>query len=548
MHDGKQIAALALPGGDETVAALQARYPARALPEGAMVTRLAPSPTGELHIGTLYAAFLSYRLACQSGGAFYVRLDDTDRRREVAGSRDRIPAQLRQAGIAYAEGYLGQGMQAGDWGPYVQSWRAHIYRAYAKALVAQGKAYPCFCTEEALARMRQAQTAEGAATGCWGKWAVDRDLSAAEVQSRIAQGMPYVIRLRADAAPGRVVVHDLIKGTVSFPANVQDVILLKSDGLPTYHFAHAVDDTLMHTTHVIRGDEWLPSLPIHVQLFEAIGHRPPIYGHIAPIMKKEGGSKRKFSKRLDADGHISYYLRLGVPARAMQEYYMHLLNSAYGDWRMANPALAPEAYAIDMRNFSVSGAVFDMQKLDSIARDMIARMPAGEALAQLTAWAGQYSPALHSAILGDMPYALGVLSVGRGLINPRKDISKWSEAEAVLGYFWDALFRPVSPAGMDADFLRAYAAAYDPGDAKDAWFAALKRAAGAAGYALDKGRYQAAPDSYRGTVADAAAVLRRALCGRDTSPDLYEVMRAMGEGRVRRRLCDAMACPQEGEK
>jgi glutamyl-tRNA synthetase len=426
MKANQQMADLLFPDVQVGVQEIIARYPQRDLPDGAMVTRLAPSPTGELHIGTMYAAFLSYRLAKQTGGAFYIRLDDTDQKREVPGARNRIPRELRRFGIEYEEGYFPDDIEIGGYGPYVQTRRRYIYRVFAKDLVAQGRAYPCFCDEQALEVMRAEQKRQGADIGYYGMWAVHRDMTLEQAKQEIAAGKPFVIRLRSPGEPGRrVSFHDMFKGEVIMPENVQDIVLIKSDGLPTYHFAHAVDDSLMHTTHVVRGDEWLSSYPVHRQLFEALGQNPPVYGHLAPIMKKEGTSKRKFSKRRDADGHAAYYRAQGIPPLALREYYMRLINSAYEDWRRAHPDLPLESYEIDLNNLGVSGPVFDMEKLRDIAKDVIAAMDAGEVLSDLLPWAQEFDPALYDALLRDQAYALAVLGIGRGIAKPRKDIGKW---------------------------------------------------------------------------------------------------------------------------
>ncbi len=541
MDSAKSMADVLFPQKMAGVDEIMRRYPRRPLGEGAMVTRLAPSPTGELHIGTLYAAFISYRLAGQSGGVFYVRLDDTDGKREVKGSGTRICAQMRYMGIAYTEGYAGGANEIGTYGPYVQSARAGIYRAFARTLVVRGLAYPCFCTPEELDTLRSRQRSEGADIGYHGEWAVHRDISAHDAEREIAAGRPYVIRLRSPGQRGRkVAFDDLFKGRVEMPENTHDIIIIKSDGLPTYHFAHAVDDALMHTTHVLRGDEWLSSYPVHRQLFEALGHSQPVYGHLATIMKKEGASKRKYSKRKDADGHVSYHIHQGVPPAAMREYYMHLMNSGYEDWRSAHPFAPLEDYCIRLDGFSASGAVFDYDKLTRISRDMIAQMTADDALDALMTWAKIEDPLLFALLAGDPLYARGVLSIGRGIKNPRKDIGKWSDVRARLGYFWDELFAGGgAEAGAHAaehPFVLKYAQTLDLGNEKQEWYEGLKRSAQEMGYTADKKAFAADPTRYAGTLGDAAALVRLALTGQEDSPDLYDVMRVMGAERVARRL------------
>ncbi len=552
MTPNAQLADLLFPDTEVTVEEIIARYPPRCLPAGVMVTRMAPSPTGELNVGTLYDAFLKYRLARQSGGVFYVRLDDTDQKREVRGARDRLPRELRQFGIDYEEGFFADGVEFGEYGPYVQSQRVEIYRAFAKRLVEEGKAYPCFCGEEALSQMRAAQKRLGADIGYYGPWAVHRQMTFVDVRREIEAGKRFVLRFRSPGQPGRrVSFDDLFKREVSMPENVQDIVILKADGVPTYHFAHAVDDTLMHTTHVVRGDEWLSSYPIHRQLFEALGQQPPVYGHLAPIMKKEGATKRKYSKRRDADGHASYYRVQGVPPLALREYYMRLINSAYEDWRRANPALPLETYAIDLNNLGVSGPVFDGEKLRDIAKDVIAAMDAETVLRELLVWAGEFDPALHAALQRDRPYALAVLGIGRGIAKPRKDISRWAEVRGLFGYFWDEFFEAQTPTlpgdSREAAFLRMYAVEYDALLPKEAWYDHLKSVAVKAGYAGDKKDYAINPGGHAGTLADAAAVIRLALTGRTHTPDLYDIMQTMGKKRVKNRLIRGLLMDRQGE-
>ena len=543
MMDNAYLADLLFPNVKTQAEEIIAKYPKRMLPQGAMVTRLAPSPTGELHIGTLYAAFLSYHLAKQSGGAFFIRLDDTDQKREVAGAGDRISAGLKQFGIAYEEGFFAGGKEAGEYGPYVQSRRREIYQAFAKRLVAEGKAYPYFCDEVELNKMREAQKRQGIDIGYYGDFAACRCLDASDIQRELGAGKAFTLRLRS---PGdkhkRILLQDLFKGSVSMPENMHDIVLLKSDGLPTYHFAHAVDDSLMGTTHVLRGDEWLSSYPVHLQLFETLGFAAPVYGHLAPIMKKEGAKKRKFSKRRDQDGHAAYYRALGIPAVALREYYMRLINSGFEDWRLANPMLPLKAYEIDLGRLSHSGPVFDMEKLRDIARDVISQMDGVQACDALAAWAEEFDPAFYKELSADLPYAKKVLSIGRGGTQPRKDIDMWSQMRGQFSYFWDAFFdadkwKPEK--AREAEFLSAYADAYDHGLAKDEWFAHLKRVAGRQHFALDKKAYKMDPDAYAGTLSDAAAILRKALTGREMTPDLYDIMQAMGRERVIKRLREA---------
>ncbi len=539
-----QMADLLFPRVKKRADEVIAMYPPRKLPAGAMVTRLAPSPTGELHVGSLYAAFLSYRLAKQSGGVFYIRLDDTDQKREVGGASDRIPMELRLFGIAYEEGFFHESSELGEYGPYIQSRRKEIYHVFAKQLVYEGKAYPCFLSEEELDEMRAEQKRQGVDIGYYGDWAIHRRMELEEIKRAMDLGKRFTLRLRSPGDMNRkVCFDDLFKGSISMPENIQDIVLLKSDGLPTYHFAHVIDDFLMHTTHVLRGDEWLSSYPIHRQLFEVLGWEPPVYGHLAPIMKKEGASKRKFSKRKDKDGHAAYYRELGIPPLALREYYMRLINSTFEEWRRANPLLPLESYTIDLQKLGSSGPVFDMEKLNDIAKDIIAAMDAGFCLEALTVWAKEYDPAFYEVLCHDRPYAFNVLGIGRGIAKPRKDISKWSEVRPALGYFWDAFFK-IDPSLLthsmhEVSLLQTYAKEYEPEQTKEDWYSHLKAMAGMLGYTSDKRAFAEDPTAYKGTLADAASILRYALTGRENSPDLYDIMQVMGQKRVSDRLTQA---------
>lgn len=545
--DYNALADLLFPGLDEeaAIAKIEADYPPRSLPEGAKVTRMAPSPTGFMHLGNLFGAIADERLAHQSGGVFYLRIEDTDQKREVPGAVETILKVFSDYELPFDEGATADG-DNGAYGPYRQRQREGIYRAYAKRLVRQGKAYPCFCTEEELAAIREKQAAEKANFGYYGSWAVHRDIPLSEVESRVAAGEPFVLRFRSEGDPGRrTKFTDLVRGTMELPENDQDVVLLKSDGIPTYHFAHVVDDHLMGTTHVVRGEEWLATLPIHIQLFGAMGWRMPKYVHTAQLMKLENGNKRKLSKRKDPELALDFYQRQGYCVAAVKEYLMTLLNSNFEDWRLANPDAPLDKFPFNTKKMGVSGALFDIEKLGDVSKNVISRMSAAEVADRLTAWAREYDPGFCALLERDPAYTEAILSIGRGGKKPRKDIAVWSGAKEYLSFFFDELFAcdgayPENVSAADAKrILDEYAAIYDPADDSGVWFDRIKALAERLGYAANMKDYKQNPSAYPGSVADVSMVLRVAVTGRQNSPDMYEIMRLLGRERVLRRLGSA---------
>lgn len=545
--DYNALADLLFPGLDEeaAIAKIEADYPPRSLPEGAKVTRMAPSPTGFMHLGNLFGAIADERLAHQSGGVFYLRIEDTDQKREVPGAVETILKVFSDYELPFDEGATADG-DNGAYGPYRQRQREGIYRAYAKRLVRQGKAYPCFCTEEELAAIREKQAAEKANFGYYGSWAVHRDTPLSEVESRVAAGEPFVLRFRSEGDPGRrTKFTDLVRGTMELPENDQDVVLLKSDGIPTYHFAHVVDDHLMGTTHVVRGEEWLATLPIHIQLFGAMGWKMPKYVHTAQLMKLENGNKRKLSKRKDPELALDFYQRQGYCVAAVKEYLMTLLNSNFEDWRLANPDAPLDKFPFNTKKMGVSGALFDIEKLGDVSKNVISRMSAAEVADRLTAWAREYDPGFCALLERDPAYTEAILSIGRGGKKPRKDIAVWSGAKEYLSFFFDELFTcdgayPENVSAADAKrILDEYAAIYDPADDSGVWFDRIKALAERLGYAANMKDYKQNPSAYPGSVADVSMVLRVAVTGRQNSPDMYEIMRLLGRERVLRRLGSA---------
>ena len=543
----EKLANVMFPDALYTPEEYESMYPPRNLPEGARVTRLAPSPTGFLHLGVLFAALINRLTADASGGIFYFRLEDTDKKREVEGGADDILSGLNQYGISIDEGFTSPGTVLGSYGPYQQSLRAAIYHAYVKSLVCQGLAYPCFCTPEELAETRARQEAGKQRTGYYGEYAGCRVLSPEEAAAKIEQGLPYVVRLRSPGDESRrVKFDDMIKGTIEMPENDQDIVLLKSDGIPTYHFAHAVDDHLMRTTHVIRGDEWIASVPIHLQLFRMLGFKPPKYAHISPIMKEDGGGKRKLSKRKDPEAAVHYYAEQGYPADSVIEYLMTVASSDFEEWRRRNPESPRKDFSFNLKKMSASGALFDLDKLNDVSKNVISRMDADTVTNAVAQWARQYQPDFAQLLDRDTAYARGIFSIDRGGPKPRKDIAKWNDAPAYAAYFFDETFGGagdlpdhISPQDAEA-ILQAYRTVYDPGQEKQEWFDTVKSICPQLGFCPEVKEYKKEPSAYKGHAGDVSTVLRLAVTGRSNTPDLCGIMRLLGKQRVMERLNSAI--------
>lgn len=542
--DTTLLANLLFPNVTTTEEELEARYPARNVPEGAVVTRMAPSPTGFVHLGNLVQGLVSERMAHQSGGVLFLRVEDTDAKREVAGAVEVLIDTLRHYGIHFDEGATKSG-DRGDYGPYRQRQRAEIYHVYAKKLVLQGDAYPCFCTEEELTAMRAEQEEKKVNFGYYGSYAVWRDRPIEDVQAALDAGKPWVLRFRSTgSSEHQFKFDDLVKGKLTVTENDIDQVLLKSDGIPTYHFAHAVDDHLMRTTHVVRGDEWLPSLPFHLQLFRALGFRPPKYVHIGPLMKMDGTSKRKLSKRKDPELALTYYKAEGFPVRAVYEYIMTLLNSNYEDWRKANPTASSDDFKFSYKKLNPAGALFDYAKLCDVSKNEIARMDAETVYALALEYAEEFDPEFAAVLKRDPAYAKAIFAIGRGGKKPRKDLATWRDVKPYMGFFYDEYFtREGFPAQFDASIIRTvlekFLEVYDPAADSAAWFDAVKRITAQIGFAADMKEYKAAPDAFGGSVADVSGFLRIAVTGKSNSPDLYTVMQLLGQERTRARILAA---------
>ena len=540
--DYTALANLLFPDITDTPETLESKYPHRTLSEGAVVTRMAPSPTGFVHLGNLVQGLTAERMAHQSGGVLFLRVEDTDAKREVPGAVEVLINTLRHYGISFDEGATIDG-DSGDYGPYRQRQRAGIYHVYAKQLVAQGQAYPCFCTEEELSAMREKQEANKETTGYYGKYALWRDRSLEEITEKINAGASWVLRFRSTGCVEKqFYFDDLVKGKLTITENDVDHVLLKSDGIPTYHFAHAVDDHLMRTTHVVRGDEWLPTLPFHIQLFQALGFKIPKYVHIGPLMKMDGTSKRKLSKRKDPELALTYYKAEGFPVAAVYEYIMTLLNSNYEDWRRANPDAPATDFKFSPKKLNPAGNLFDYAKLTDVSKNVIAKMDAETVYGLLLEWAKEFDSDFGEKLAENKDYSVSILAIGRGGKKPRKDLAVWKDAKDYMGFFFDTyLEMPVFDPKFDKATIRtaleAFLKVYDPADDSACWFDKIKAITESMGFTTDMKAYKANPDAFPGTVADVSTFIRQAVTGKTNSPDLYTVMQILGKDRTVERIC-----------
>ena len=541
----KDLADLIFPNAKE-ISYYEEKYPERNLPEGAVVTRYAPSPTGVVHIGGIYQSLVAIMEAKKTDGVFFLRIEDTDQKREIENAISDIVNSLIDFEMKPDEGMLNEEESFGNYGPYKQSQRKEIYEAYAKYLIEQGKAYPCFCSPEDGEAIRQKQEEAKIRPGYYGIWAKCRNITVEEAINRINNGEDYVIRFKSPGREDRKIKHkDIIKGNVEFPENDQDIVIIKSDGLPTYHFAHAVDDHLMRTTHVIRGDEWLASVPLHLQLFQELGFKPPKYAHIAPILKNDQGNKRKLSKRKDPESAVSYYKEEGIPVEAVKEYLLNIANSSFENWRRANPDKNIEEFDFKLNKMSVSGALFDMVKLLDIGKTVISKMTAEDVYDNVFEWAKKYNKELEE-MLKDKDYSLKVFGIERENKKPRKDISKWSEVQENIQYMYDEKFfnsnieYPYQVINSKEDInkiLSLYIEKYfDENDDKEMWFNKIKDLAEECGYAREVKEFKANPGMYKAHVGDVSTVLRVALTGRTNTPDMYEIIKVLGKESVLKRL------------
>ena len=543
--DFHALAQLLFPDVTMTCEQLEAKYPPRNVPEGAVITRMAPSPTGFVHLGNLVQGLTSERMAHQSGGVLFLRVEDTDAKREIPGAVEVLIESLKHYGIHFDEGATIDG-DNGSYGPYRQRQRASIYHVYAKKLVEEGKAYPCFCTEEELAAMREKQEANKENTGYYGPYAIWRDRPMEDIRAQLAAGQPWVLRFRSTGdISHQFKYNDLVKGELTVTENDVDQVLLKSDGIPTYHFAHAVDDHLMRTTHVVRGDEWLPSLPFHIQLFQALGFKLPKYVHIGPLMKMDGNSKRKLSKRKDPELALTYYKSEGFPVQAVYEYIMTLLNSNYEDWRRANPTAPATDFKFSPKKLNPAGNLFDYAKLCDVSKNEIAKMDAQQVYTLLVEWAREFDPDFARKLTADPDFAVRILAIGRGGKKPRKDMATWADAKPYMGFFYDEyLEAPVFDEKFDKAVIRSalekFLERFNFQDDATVWFDKVKEITQELGLTTDMKAYKQNPDAFPGTVADVSTFLRLAVTGKTNSPDLYTVMQILGKDVTVSRIRKAM--------
>ena len=543
--DYKDLANLIFPDAKD-ISYYEEKYPERNLKEGAIVTRYGPSPTGFMHIGGLYQAAIAKKLATQTDGVFFLRIEDTDQKREIENGVAEIVDSLKEFNILPDEGMRTETEEFGNYGPYKQSKRKDIYHSYAKYLIEQGKAYPCFCTTEELDAERAKQESAKIRPGYYGVWAKCRNVTVEQAIERIKNGEKYIIRFKSPGREDRKIKHhDVIKGNVDFPENDQDIVIIKADGLPTYHFAHVVDDHLMRTTHVIRGDEWLSSVPLHLQLFKELGFKPPKYAHIAPIMKNDNGNKRKLSKRKDPEAAVSYYRQEGIPEEAVKEYLYNIANSNFENWRRANKNNSIEEFEMQLNKMSVSGALFDMVKLLDIGKIVISRYSAEKVYDESRKWAEKYDKQLYD-LLEDKQYSLKVLGIERGNQKPRKDIAKWSDVRENIEYMYDEVFyntkreypyQTINDKQEIKKILNLYIQKYyDENDDKDTWFNKIKELSGEMGYAKEVKEFKENPGKYKAHVGDVSTVLRVALTSRTNTPDMYEIMKILKKDRIKARF------------
>ena len=520
------------------------KYVARSLPEGAVVTRFAPSPTGFVHIGGIYQSLIA-RLMTKDQGVFFVRIEDTDQKREVEGGTKQIIDALYDFDLAPNEYVDENDVDHGEYGPYKQSLRKEIYHSYAKKLLEEGNAYPCFCSPEDLEAIRNDQEKAKERTGYYGKWTKCRNMPVDMAIERIKNGDPYIVRFKSPGNPDKKIKHkDVIKGAVDFPENDQDIVIIKSDGLPTYHFAHAVDDHLMQTNLVIRGDEWLASVPLHLQLFYVLGFKSPKYAHIAPMMKVDGEGKRKLSKRKDPESAVGYYKEEGIPKQSVLEYLMNIANSNFEIWRKQNVDKSMYEFDFDIKKMGVSGALFDMVKMLDVSKNVISRYTAEEVYDASLVWAKEFDKELEE-MLENKEYALKVLSIERGNAKPRKDIAKWSDVKNTIYYMYPDKFdkngefeyQKITDKDEIEKIVNTYIEKYyDPSDDKQAWFDKMKDLAEEMGYCREVKEYKANPDAYKGHVGDISTVIRVKLTGRCNTPDLYEIMQVLGLDEIKNRI------------
>ena len=543
--DNKKLAELLFPHIDKTPDYYEEQYPERGLPEGARVTRFAPSPTGYLHIGGLFSALVDVLTAQTTNGVSFLRIEDTDKKREIDDGVSAIVNGFDYFGVEFTEGVTGFGTEKGAYGPYTQSKRAEIYQTVAKSLVEKGLAYPCFCTADELSELRKEQEQGDALIwGYFGKWAKCRDLSLEEIEKNLAEGKQWVLRLRSSGSDGKIVFDDVIRGKIEMPENIIDEVLLKSDGIPTYHFAHACDDHFMRTTHVIRGEEWISSVPKHIELFRACGFKLPKYAHTPQVLKidEETGDKRKLSKRKDPEAAVSYFFEQGFPKESVLEYLLTLLNSNFEDWRRANPKEDISKFPFNLKKMSSSGCLFDLIKLNDVSKNVISVMSAAQVYENIAEWAKVYDPDFFNLFTADPEFSTAAVNIDRENPKPRKDIAKWNEVKDYFSYLYNELYTPdyTMPENISKEdasaIIEKYLGEFSLADDKDQWFARIKDMCEPLGFTPNVKEYKKNPEAFKGHVGDVSTVIRIALTSRKNTPDLYSIMNLLGEDEIKSRL------------
>lgn len=547
MMTNKDLADLMFPNVEHDIDYYENLYPERNLPEGAVVSRFAPSPTGFVHMGSLLAAFIESKVPRETNGVFYLRIEDTDGKRSVENGVQGIIDDLNNFEIKIDEGVVSETEQIGNYGPYIQSERKEIYHTYAKYLVEEGLAYPCFCSQEEIDEIRSVQELNKERIGYYGSYAKCRFLTNEERAERIKNGEPYILRLKS---PGdfnkKVVLNDLVRGRIEFPENDLDIVLIKSDGLPLYHFAHAIDDHLMRTTHVLRGEEWISSTPVHLQLFDVLGFKAPKYAHLGVVMKvDEDGTRRKLSKRKDPEAAVSFYHEQGIPVEAVKLYLMTIANSNFEGWWDQNPTLGIDDFKFDFKKMSVSGSLFDLEKLLNISRSYISRLKASEVYEKALTWAKEFDLEFASILEKYKNYSIDILNIEREQKKPRKDFESFSSIKKNIWYMYDEYFN----GDLTYDFgkiqdkedikaiLTTYITKYfNEFDDKETWFNKIKELTNELGYCSDMKEYKNNPDAYKGSVADVSTVIRVATTTSCMTPDLYEILRLLGKERIEKRF------------
>lgn len=544
----KEFADILLPNVKHTWEEYEEMYPERNLPEGAIVTRYAPSPTGFMHIGALLSSFTAKRFASQTDGIFYLRIEDTDQERSIENGIELIVKDLKDFKITFDEGAISETKEVGEYGPYIQTKRKDIYQAYAKKLIEEDKAYPSFATKEELEEIRKEQEKSKQRLGYYGRWAKDRFISKEDAVNRIKNGEKYIIRLKS---PGdfykTITINDLVKGKIEMPENDIDEVIIKSDGIPTYHFAHAIDDHLMHTTHVIRGDEWVSSTPKHLQLFQVLGFKPPKYAHIAPLMKIDGDTRRKLSKRKDPECAVSYYHEQGIPKEAVMLYLATITNSNFEAWFDSNKDASIDDFKFEFKKIGSSGgALFDLDKLLNISKNYLSKLTKDEVYNRVLNYSKEFDKEFYDLLVKYEDYSKSIFNIEREQKKPRKDYATYADAKKQIWYMYDELFdkykdsyefQNINDKEEIKTILNTYINEYfNENDDKETWFNKIKELSSKLGYASEVKEYKNNPDSYKGHVGDISMVLRVALTTKSMTPDLYEIMKLLGKDRMNKRF------------